>query len=233
MNNSQTRYTNRLNIFVDETGEFGYSKRSSKLYGISLVLHEQSNCIDDSLTLLQERQRFINFQSMVHMGELVTGHGSFNNMSITERKKIYTQLYRFATSIDAKYHSIILAKRMYDNNKALKNALEKEIQSFILNNLEYFQQFNEIKVYYDGGQKKLSKIINDTFGKLNGYERKEDFDHTEKKLFQVADMLTYVDKLIYKSDNNLKFSKTEECFFDYKTINKTKRELKKHRFQQK
>lgn len=35
----------RLNIFVDETGEFGFGKKSSRLYGVSFTFHEQDNDI--------------------------------------------------------------------------------------------------------------------------------------------------------------------------------------------
>ncbi len=33
----------RLNIFVDETGEFGFSKGTSELYGVSFTFHKKSN----------------------------------------------------------------------------------------------------------------------------------------------------------------------------------------------
>ena len=36
----------RLNIFVDETGEFGFDKGASELYGVSFTFHEQ----DDDIT---------------------------------------------------------------------------------------------------------------------------------------------------------------------------------------
>lgn len=32
----------RLNIFVDETGEFGFDNGASDLYGVSFTFHEQS-----------------------------------------------------------------------------------------------------------------------------------------------------------------------------------------------
>ena len=36
----------RLNIFVDETGEFGFEEGKSELYGVSFTFHEQ----DDDIT---------------------------------------------------------------------------------------------------------------------------------------------------------------------------------------
>jgi hypothetical protein len=68
----------------------------------------------------------------------------------------------------------------------------------INSNLNYFLSFDRIKVYYDGGQKSLNRIIANTFLTFDNTIQQADFNHVEKKLFQVADMLTYIDKLIYK-----------------------------------
>ena len=35
----------RLNIFVDETGEFGFNDGASKLYGVSFTFHEKEEYI--------------------------------------------------------------------------------------------------------------------------------------------------------------------------------------------
>ncbi|MBQ3280295.1 DUF3800 domain-containing protein [Candidatus Saccharibacteria bacterium] len=223
----------RLNIFIDETGEFGFVRGAARFYGVSLVFHEQSASISNELNTLNERLEHLNFHSMIHMGDLVSGHGDFIGMNIKERRKIYIQLHKFASTIPANYYSFFIDKKDFNTNHALEGRIEKALQELILSNLKYFQNFDEIKVYYDGGQRQLSKIIDKVFGELNGYEKKPDFDHTEKKLFQVADMLTYVDKLVYKYSNKLKFSKTEISFFNYKTIDKIKRDLKNHRFEQK
>ena len=45
----------RLNIFVDETGEFGFGKESSKLYGISFTFHEHQDDIMLELYKLNDR----------------------------------------------------------------------------------------------------------------------------------------------------------------------------------
>lgn len=53
------------------------------------------------------------------------------------------------------------------------------------------------------------------------YFRRIEFDHTKKRLFQVSDMLTVIDKLDYKRKNNIPFTKGEKFFFkgkDFKHI---------------
>lgn len=44
-------------------------------------------------------------------------------------------------------------------------------------------------------------------------ERRIHFDHTQKRLFQVSDMLTVIDKLDYKRKNHIPFTKAENFFF--------------------
>ena len=35
----------RLNIFIDESGDFGFTKGSSELYGVSFTIHESDDSI--------------------------------------------------------------------------------------------------------------------------------------------------------------------------------------------
>ncbi len=220
----------RLNIFIDETGEFGFKKGSAKLYGVSLVFHEQQDDIRTELNKLDEQFGYLGFYSMVHMGDLINGHEDFEGMSIAERKKIYLYLYQFAVRAPAKYKTIIVKKRKTEESLSLSRLLRKELDELVTENLAYFQAFDEVRVYYDGGQAKLTEIINESFGILSSYKRVSDFDHVEKKLFQVADMLTYIDKLIDKTWKSKKLSKTEAAFFDLKRLRSTYRALKPHRF---
>ena len=44
--NDEVIIMKKLNIFVDETGDFGYGKKASSLYGVSLTFHEQEDDIE-------------------------------------------------------------------------------------------------------------------------------------------------------------------------------------------
>ena len=67
-------------------------------------------------------------------------------------------------------------------------------------------------MYYDNGQEALGKILDSIFVKFRGFEHRTCFDHKEKRLFQVSDMLTYIDKYDYKYRNKMKFTKGEKYF---------------------
>ena len=48
-------------------------------------------------------------------------------------------------------------------------------------------------IYYDSGQETLSTILDALFASNQNVERRTDFDHKNKRLFQVSDMLTVID----------------------------------------
>ena len=91
--------------------------------------------------------------------------------------------------------------------------LAREIGKFINENQEYINSFDKVVIYYDNGQETLATILDTLFATNPKVERIIDFDHKKKRLFQVSDMLTVIDKLEYKRKNNIPFTKNEEYFF--------------------
>ena len=94
----------------------------------------------------------------------------------------------------------------------------------------YFSKFDCIVMYYDNGQEVLGTILDSIFLRFDGFEHRVDFDHKEKRLFQVSDMLTYIDKYDYKYKNKMTFTKSEKYFFDFEEIRRILKELNKNRF---
>lgn len=84
-------------------------------------------------------------------------------------------------------------------------------------------------MYYDNGQEIVGTVLDSIFMRFSGFEHKVHFDHKEKRLFQVSDMLTYIDKYDYKYKNKLPFTKGEKYFFAEEEIRKIIRELNKKR----
>ena len=204
----------RLNIFVDETGEFGFGKEASK----------------DELATLNERLDKIGYSNMIHMADLIMRRGEYQKFEISTRKSIFNSIYQFSRRIKVKYQTIIIDKRYTDNKRTLKQQLSTEINKMINKHETYFKKFEEIVMYYDNGQEVLGTILDSIFTRFEGFEHRVDFDHKEKRLFQVSDMLTYIDKFDYKYKNNMKFTKAEEYFFSKEEIRKILKELNKKRF---
>ena len=111
----------------------------------------------------------------------------------------------------------------------LNRAISIEINRFIDENKTYLESFEKVVIYYDNGQETLATILDIVFAPNDRVERRIEFDHARKRLFQVSDMLTFIDKLDYKFYNNMQFTKAEKYFFTNKEIQYIKRKLKNKR----
>ena len=215
----------RLNIFVDETGEFGFGKKSSLLYGVSFTFHEQNDDIMYELNKLNARLDKIGYTNMIHMADLIMRRGDYKNFDIAMRKSIFNFIYQFSRRISVKYKTIIIDKRYTNDIRTLRQRLSIEINKMIKEHEKYFNKFDKIVMYYDNGQESLGTILDSIFFRFDGFEHRIDFDHKEKRLFQVSDMLTFIDKYNYKYKNKISFTKGEKYFFSIEEIRKILKEL--------
>lgn len=220
----------RLNIFVDETGKFGFGNGASELYGVSFTFHEHDDDIMPELLKLNDRLDKIGYTDMIHMADLIMHRGDYSKFNINTRKSIFKSIYHFSRKIPVRYHTIIIDKKYTDNSRILRQKLSARINKMIKENENYFEKFDKIIMYYDNGQETLGIILDSIFSRFNGFDHRVTFNHKEKRLFQVSDMLTYIDKFDYKYKNKMSFTKGEKYFFSYDEIRKILRELNKKRF---
>lgn len=120
----------RLNIFVDETGEFGFGKNASELYGISFTFHEHNNDITKEIAILNDRLNKIGYTNMIHMADLIMHRGDYSNFNLQARKSIFNSIYQFSRKIPVKYHTIIINKKYTDNSRILKQQISLEINKY-------------------------------------------------------------------------------------------------------
>ena len=219
----------RLNIFVDETGDFGFENGSSQLYGVSFTFHDQNNDITPEINNLNDRLKRIGYTGMIHMANLIMKRDDYKNFTIKARKSIFNSIYNFTRKIPIKYQTIIVDKKYIDNCSILRKKLLLQINDMIRKIDNYLKKFDVIVMYYDNAQEILGKILDQIFSKYNGFEHRELFDHKEKRLFQVSDMLTFIDKYNYKYKNKMKFTKGEKYFFTDEEIRLILRNIDKKR----
>ena len=222
------KVANLLKIYIDESGDFGTSKGSSKFYLVSFVLYNPKYDITKEINELNKRLKRIGYKGMIHMSNLINKRGEYSKYSIDVRKSIFNALYLFAKKIEAKYFTILIDKKYASNLRTLKKKIYNEINNMIKRNEKYFSKFDKIEVYYDNGQKDLAKVIDKVFKEnFNNYEHIVEFDHVENRLFQIADMLTYIDKLFYKHKNKVKYSNLENYFLQNDEMRRVIRDLGK------
>lgn len=206
----------RLNIFIDESGDFGFAKGSSDLYAVSFTLHGSSNSIENELKYLNRKLAELNYDGMIHLADLVAKRGEYSHFDLERRKSIFWAIFYFSNRVRVKIRTVIIDKKYINKKMQLNMALAREIGQLINDNKAYFDTFDKIVIYYDNGQETLATILDTLFATNSKIERRIEFDHTKKRLFQVSDMLTVIDKLDYKRKNNISLTKSEKYFFNGK-----------------
>lgn len=220
----------RLNIFIDESGDFGFTEGSSELYAVSFTIHESDDSIINDLEYLNNRLQKANYDGMIHLADLIARRGDYAHFDLKQRKDIFWSIFFFSKRVKVKIHTIIVDKRFKNNKTQLNRELASGINDFFNSISDYMNEFEKVVVYYDNGQDALGAIIDTLLLNKTNVEHRIEFDHKEKRLFQVSDMLTYIDKYDYKYKNKLPFTKGEKYFFAEEEIRKIIRELNKKGF---
>lgn len=219
----------RLNIFIDESGDFGFEKGSSELYAVSFTLHESENSINEELKYLNEKLDKLGYDGMIHLAYLVAKRGDYEHFLLEKRKSIFWAIFYFAKRVKIQVHTVIVNKNFKNKKAQLTKELKSKITRFFETISDYMNEFEKVVIYYDNGQEELGAIIDSIIKDKNNVEHRTEFDHKEKRLFQVSDMLTFVDKIVYKHNNNIALTKAEKYFFQLRDIIDIERRLKNKR----
>ena len=179
-----------------------------------MVFHNQDNDISSEIAFLNAKLLSLNCDvAFIHTAPLIRQDKPFENMLREERKSIFRVFARFAEQLPISYASFSVTKTFYQDDKQIEEAFEHQIKNFIEDNLEYFQSFEKIIVYYDCGQAIISKILRDTFGEIFG--NRMDFRTAYQKdyrLLQVADYICTLEQSKIRWDNDNP-TKSEQVFF--------------------
>lgn len=150
----------QLSVFIDESGDFGAYQEHSPYYLITMVFHNQNNEIKNAVLALDEQIKNAGFEiHALHTGPIIRREERYRNSKIDERKKLLNALMNFNRHIDINYTLFRIDKKNHSNIIDLTAKIAKQIQLFVTKHLAFFQDFEEIVVYYDNGQIELTRIL--------------------------------------------------------------------------
>ena len=202
-----------LSVFVDESGSFGPFELHSPYYIISLLLHDQSNDISNEINLFAEKMMKLGLSELtVHSGPLIRRELEYNELLLPERKRIFNTIYNFTRAVDIKFHSIIVEKRQLIDEMDLVDKLTKQLSIYLHQQLAEFLRYDKIIVYYDYGQKELTKILVSLFNATTRNVEYRKVAPADYVLFQATDMICMLELLTLKAERK-ELSKSELAFF--------------------
>ncbi len=204
----------QLSIFVDESGDFGEYSTHSPYYIITMIFHDQDKDIQSNINHLNDSLENMGLGKdfTIHTEPIIRREEIYENMSPNERRAILSKLFYFVMKSDISYKTFLFEKRQFDDLLKLEGRMAKEMSLFIRENIEYFQTFDEVILYYDNGQRNLNRILNSVlFTELSKYDVRK-VSPKDYKLFQVADLICTLQLLDIKRQKN-ELSKSELLIF--------------------
>lgn len=203
-----------LSIFIDESGDFGPYEPHSPYYLMALVFHDQSDPIADEIEYLRRHVAECGFgdDHAVHAGPLVRREADYSSLDLNARKRLFRAQFSFMRHVRIGFKSFVFRKREFrDDHDALVPRMSRELGAYIRENLAFFQSFGRIVVYYDGGQKEITTVINSVLNVLLEAEVRR-VRPSDYRLFQAADMICTLELLAVKAEAGT-LSKSEREFF--------------------
>lgn len=162
-------------------------------------MHNQDKSIGEQVEHLRRHVVEMGFDEnhAIHSAPLIRRESDYEHMGMQSRRKLFRYLLTFMRLCDISYKSFAFKKRELAEHDALVSKMSRDIGSFVKENLTFFQSFDKIIVYYDGGQKEITNIINAVFNVLLDAEIRRVIP-SDYRLFQAADMACTLELLDLK-----------------------------------
>lgn len=204
-----------LSIFIDESGDFGEYERHCPFYIMTMIFHDQTNSIAHEIDELRRHVREAGFQDdhAIHTAPLIRREDKYREMDWASRRKLFRNIFDFVRFCDIDYKCFVFKRKECAEPDELVALMSREIGAFVRDNLAWFQGYKQIIVYYDNGQKEISRLINIVLNTMLEAEVKE--AHPEDYcLLQAADLICTLELARAKtSERNYTLSNSELTFF--------------------
>ncbi len=199
-------------VFIDESGGQG---GRSKYYILALVFHDQTHDLENYLIRYRQGLQSRSLEELpFHAGPLMNGHESYQGLDLRVRKSYFSQFFLTFQHLPIKYHAFVYRRSEFSENDNLSNRMRRDITNLLFDNLERFQSFDKIKIYYDNGQEIVAQAVR---GAVEYALSKEGVLYksvcqSDYFLAQVADLVCALELAAIKYQNK-EATRTDEKFF--------------------
>ncbi len=148
-----------LSVFIDESGDFGVYQNHAPYYIVTLILHNQSKNISESINKLNSAIQNTGFDTnhSIHTGPLIRRESDYFHLELEERRYLFNCLFNFARTTEIQYKTIVVNKKELKHQFDLNARVSKQLSLFINDNMDFFFEFDKVVLYYDNGQTELTK----------------------------------------------------------------------------
>ena len=208
--------TKEISVFVDESGSFDPDRSSSRYYLVCMVFHDQEKDISRQIEVLEQNLEAIGLprNHCVHAGPLIRREKEYANLSRQERRGIFDRMMVFLRTCEVEYECFKIDKNLIGSRQALHDPLLQQIVGFLVRQMDDFNAYDAIKVYYDNRQHELAALLKEAFAiYASRTQFVKDVSPEKYKLFQVADLACTLELTRLKLEETGALSPSEYQFF--------------------
>ena len=182
-----------LSIFVDESGD---RAGRARYYLLTLVMHDQADGIREKIGRYEESLVRADLPNIpFHSEPLLNGHGPYEGMPISDRKKMLYSFNVLVQRLSIGYATFVYRRGEFEDPATLSARMKRDVSTLLFDHLAYFQSFDEVKVYYDNGQDIVKRALDQSIGFVlsKGVVERRRTSMTEYRPEQVADYLCTIE----------------------------------------
>ena len=207
---------NELSIFVDESGG---QNGTSKYILVTLVFHNQADSIKRFVRHYEESLSLKNLPDIsFHASPLMYGKDAYSVFDHETRHRLFSAFFVFVRKLPATYKTFVYRRDELSNSSVFSARFKRDLVVFLVDNLELFQSFDTVKIYYDNGQHMVTEALHGAieFALSKQAVLYRRASPSEYRLSQVADFLCAVELAALKYENH------EETATDVKIFGSSK-----------
>lgn len=178
-----------VGIFIDESG---IQEGVSRYYLVTLVIHEQDVDLAPYFAAYEQSLRDRSLPDIpFHSTPLLRASDDYKDMRIEIRNRLLVSFGAFVRRLPVRYVTFSYRSSEFGTQEKLQALIRRDLVSFLVGNLEYFQRFEHVKIYYDNGQDAPKDAVHDAFAYALSKEATvyRNSDYRSFRLAQVADYL--------------------------------------------
>ena len=135
-------------------------------------------------------------------------------MSRNMRGKLFYQMLSFVRKSDLRFHCFAIDTRFVASEGQIVESLKRELQAFFGEHDKLFDENTTLRVFYDGGQKGVSHILEGiSEGCPCAVVREQRVTQGNCRMLQVADCICTVKLIGLRLDAGLSLNLSEQRFF--------------------
>ena len=187
-----------------------------------MLFHDQDKDINPMIKKLDEEIQSLGYEQdfVIHTAPLIRKEEMFNAVMPNERRALFTKLFYFVLKSDIQYKTFVFEKKQFENTLKLEGRMAKDMSLFIRSNLDFFQGFENVILYYDNGQHELNRILNAVLTtELSHYDIRKVLPK-DYKLFQAADLICTLQLLSLKRERKELSNSELLLFHNERELNK-------------